>query len=183
MWEFHCKLISKLIILHINQTRPFAFCFHMVKPMVQSLLLTYGIFLKDHTYFKYVNTDGIYAVWGYKTHIRKPWINLMKNANLSNYSLGQSSIAKQLSRILERGRTNSWGGNARFPGALAFLSQALRRLQNWSVAQVDRNQPEFPGTLRPLLTSLLPRQQRSEEALFFFLSVCKSLGMRRGPSC
>lgn len=39
---------------------------------------------------------GLDAMWGYKTHVRKPWINLMKNANLSNYSLGQSSIAKQL---------------------------------------------------------------------------------------
>lgn len=31
-----------------------------------------------------------------KLHIGKPWINLKKNENLSNYSLGQSSIAKQL---------------------------------------------------------------------------------------
>lgn len=60
MWEFLCKLNSELIMQNITkQSGPFAFCFHVVKPRVQNPLLTYGMFLKDHTYFKYVNKAWI----------------------------------------------------------------------------------------------------------------------------
>lgn len=50
--------------------------------MGEHILLTYGRIIHISNMLIWAT---IYAAWGYKLRIRKLWINLMKNAKLSNY--------------------------------------------------------------------------------------------------
>lgn len=83
----------------------------------------------------------------------------MKNANLSNYSSGKSSIPKQCLAFGESERTNSWRGTSFFPFYISIFV-----LSTGQFVQTDGDQLEFPGTfglLHPSVETVM-----SEEAFF-----------------